>query len=144
MKRLIALALLTLSVLTLTSCSILSNGVGRATSVSLLDAAQTELEKNGTGEVMRLDDAAVDAYEAALVADGAVLVADMTGVLRVTYERDNGSLLTEMLGFEDTEDTETVARYYEKKYATEIAEGRARVTRNGYVLTVTCASVVLG
>ena len=144
MKRLIAPALLTLSILMLTSCSVLSNGVGRATSVPLLDAAQTELEKNGTGDVTRLDDEAIDAYKAALTADGVVLVADVTGVLRVTYDRDNGSLLTEMLGFEDTEDTETVACYYEKKYATEIAEGRARVTRNGYVLTVTCASFVLG
>lgn len=144
MKRLIALALLTLSILTLTSCSVLSTGVGKATSLSLLDAAQTELEKNGVGDVTRLDAAAIAAYEAALQADGVMLVADMTGVLRVIYERDDGDLLTEMLGFADTEDAEKVASYYEKKYATEIAEGRARVTQNGYVLTVTCASFVLG
>lgn len=144
MKRLIALALLTLSILTLASCSTLTKGVGKATSVSLLDAAQTELEKNSSGDVTRLDDTAVAAYKSALTADGVTFAADMTGVLRVTYDSQSGSLLTEMLGFEDTEDTEAVACYYEKKYATEIAEGRARVTRNGYVLTVTCATFVLG
>lgn len=144
MKRWIALALLTLSLVMLVGCSSLTKGVGHATSVSLLDAAQTELEKNGTGNVTRLDEAAVAAYKEALAADGVAFEADMTGVLRVTYDKNGGSLLTEMLGFEDAEDTETVAQYYEKKYAAEIAEGRARVARNGYVLTVTCSSFVLG
>ena len=143
MKRLIALVLLTVAVLAMTSCSVMTKGVGRTTSVSLLDAAQTELEKNGNGEVTRLDEAAVAAYQEALKAEGLVFAADMTGVLRVSYNKNGGSLLTEMFGFEDAEDAETVAQYFERKYATEIAEGKARVTRNGYVLTVTNSSFLL-
>lgn len=148
MKRLIALCMLVsvlmLALVSLSSCASASHGVGKATSVSLLNATQKELEKNGVGQISRLEDAAVAEYQSVLVADGAVLSGSMTGVLRVDYENAAGELLTEMLGFDDAEDTESVAQYFEKKYATEIAEGRARVTRNGYVLTVTVATFVLG
>ncbi len=148
MKRLIALCMLVsvllLAVASMSSCSAASHGVGKATSVSLLNATQKELEKNGVGQISRLEDAAVAEYQSALEADGAVLSGSMTGVLRVDYENAAGELLTEMLGFDDAEDTESVAQYFEKKYAAEIAEGRARVTRNGYVLTVTVATFVLG
>lgn len=148
MKRLIALCMLVsvllLAVASMSSCSAASHGVGKATSVSLLNATQKELEKNGVGQISRLEDAAVAEYQSVLEADGAVLSGSMTGVLRVDYENAAGELLTEMLGFDDAEDTESVAQYFEKKYADEIAEGRARVTRNGYVLTVTVATFVLG
>ena len=148
MKRLIALCMLVsvllLAVASMSSCSAASHGVGKATSVSLLNATQKELEKNGVGQISRFEDDAVAEYQSVLEADGAVLSGSMTGVLRVDYENAAGELLTEMLGFDDAEDTESVAQYFEKKYADEIAEGRARVTRNGYVLTVTVATFVLG
>ena len=144
MKRRLALIVLLCMLVLLTSCTAASHGVGKSKSLYLLDAAQSELEKNVVGQVERLDEGAVAEYKAGLVSDGVVLAGALTGVLRVTYDREYGNLLTEMIGFEDMEDAEVVATYFQKKYATELAEGRARVTQNGYVLTVTCASFVLG
>ena len=144
MKRRLALIVLLCMLVLLTSCTAASHGVGKAKSLYLLDAAQSELEKNVVGQVERLDEGAVAEYKAGLVSDGVVLAGALTGVLRVTYDREYGNLLTEMIGFEDMEDAEVVATYFQKKYATELAEGKARVTQNGYVLTVTCASFVLG
>lgn len=145
MKKLVTVALLVLSAMMLTSCNFASHGVGKVTSLSLLDAAQAELEKNGSGEIVRMEKDQLSDYQAALEEDGVEFRGTVTGVLTVSYNQDQeqGMLHTEMIGFDDAEDAETVAQYFEKKYAAEIAEGKARVTRNGWVLTVTYASFVL-